>query len=511
MKTRIISIFIILIFAGPDDVRAAVCPTDTIYNYDFSGDSSRKRLTGRTIYQYGPGERVDNFLMQEWDSVKRVFVNLKNVSSTYNSSGFETLKLFENWDKVKNSWVNSGRYLNVYDSKMKVIDYKYYIWNVAGNKWEGATHVINQYDSTGNKTETVTERWDNSKSVWYNYWRETFAYNNAGSRTEYVTYSWPVGSSEWFGEKKYTFDFDDKNLLVAEYGLRWIPAEGSWDTTGKSEYEYNSKGQKIIYTGRMHFSSEWKNFNRSFYSYNIEGLLSETLQETADPNGIDTFMFYSSTINEYDANSNMTSETFSVWNIKSDTYIFRNRILNSYNQYNKQLSYEYQNWDTSSKVWAGQHRYRYYYLNDTNLTATIHDMVSETGKWQNVYLNRYEFSPQGKQIAQDKYSEWDNDRAYFKKHIRDEYLCKKSPDNSRIINREIKTISIYPNPLSGNTITIETKEAGHYLLSDVSGNILLTGYFKTGINELNTLTLCNGIYFIVIEGKAYKLIINHIN
>lgn len=508
MKTKLISAFIILLFTVPSDLRAAVCPTDTIYNYDFSGDSSRKRLTGRTIYQYGPGERVDNFLMQEWDSVKRLFVNFKKAGSTYNSEGYETLKLFENWDKTKNNWVNNARYLNIYDNKMQLIDYKYYFWNAGMNKWEGGTHNIHQYDSAGNKTETITERWNNSISAWYNYWKETFEYDKTGNKTGYTTFSWPSGSSEWLGERKYTYDFDDKNLLVAEYGLRWIPAEGSWDTTGKSEYEYNAKGQKTIYTGRMRFSSGWKNFNRSFYTYNNEGLLSETLQETADPNGIDTFMFYSKTINEYDANSNMTSETFSVWNIKTVTYIFRNRILISYNQSKKQLSYEYQNWDTSSKVWAGQYRYRYYYLNDSYLTATIHDVVSEPGKWLNVYLNRYEFSPEGKQIAQDKYSEWDATKSYFLKHTRDEYLCKNAPGNSQIFAPGIQSILIYPNPITGNNIILEANSAGNFIQTDIQGNIIQKGYLSEGVNVLYTGELKAGIYFLVFDGKAYKLIIN---
>lgn len=446
--------------------------------------------------------------MQEWDSVKRVFVNLKNVTSTYNSAGFETLKLFENWDKTKNSWVNNARYIYAYDNKMLLIDYKFYFWNASLNKWEGATHIINQYDSAGNKTETVTERWDNVKSSWYNYWRETFEYDNARNKTAYSTFSWPSGSSEWVGDKKYIYGFDINNLLIEECALRWIPFEAEWDSTGKSQFVYNFAKQKIKHTGLMHLTNGWKNFSQSFYSYNQEGLLNETIQYSAEPLGIDTFFLIGKIINEYDSFSNLCNETFYNWKASRNDFVYKNRNSYSFNNLNKQASYQYQNWDTITSGWLSMFRYRYYYDADTNLIANMLENPGAAGNWINVFLNRYEYSPEGKQIAQDKYSEWDETKGYFLKHIRDEYLCKKVPDNSNILYRETHTFRIYPNPVSGNTITVEAYAAVKYILTDIQGNILQKGYLTEGLNLLQTGELKAGIYFIVSEGRTFKLIVN---
>jgi hypothetical protein len=71
------------------------------------------------------------------------------------------------------------------------------------------------------------------------------------------------------------------------------------------------------------------------------------------------------------------------------------------------------------------------------------------------------------------------------------------------------TISIYPNPTTGTLyIRSEESEVRNVEIFDVYGRNLSHLTFHTSPVEINISHLANGLYFLKIDGKMYKVIKN---
>ncbi|MBR3710926.1 MAG: leucine-rich repeat domain-containing protein [Bacteroidales bacterium] len=66
---------------------------------------------------------------------------------------------------------------------------------------------------------------------------------------------------------------------------------------------------------------------------------------------------------------------------------------------------------------------------------------------------------------------------------------------------------VYPNPTTG-LITISDTQPGEYRITNTMGQTLMTGHFGGENQQIDVSQLSEGMYFITIDGKTTKLIIN---
>ncbi len=66
---------------------------------------------------------------------------------------------------------------------------------------------------------------------------------------------------------------------------------------------------------------------------------------------------------------------------------------------------------------------------------------------------------------------------------------------------------VYPNPTTG-LITVSDTQPGEYRITNTMGKTLMTGHFGGENQQIDVSQLSEGMYFITIDGKTTKLIIN---
>ena len=64
---------------------------------------------------------------------------------------------------------------------------------------------------------------------------------------------------------------------------------------------------------------------------------------------------------------------------------------------------------------------------------------------------------------------------------------------------------VYPNPISGNILNIDTEEKGSFLIVDIMGKVLLNGAIFKGQNQIAVDNLNAGIYFVKVNNKTIKI------
>jgi hypothetical protein len=77
-----------------------------------------------------------------------------------------------------------------------------------------------------------------------------------------------------------------------------------------------------------------------------------------------------------------------------------------------------------------------------------------------------------------------------------------------IMEEELATIDVYPNPAK-DIVNISNSgiENYEYSITSVTGQIVMTGEVKSGINSLSTEKLSNGMYYLKIGSKDLRKIV----
>jgi len=71
--------------------------------------------------------------------------------------------------------------------------------------------------------------------------------------------------------------------------------------------------------------------------------------------------------------------------------------------------------------------------------------------------------------------------------------------NNTIGIDEIKAtaIQIFPNPAHTSfTMTVTHPSLSHYAMTDIAGNVVMTGTAISGANKIETSTIANGLYIL---------------
>lgn len=253
-------------------------------------------------------------------------------------------------------------------------------------------------------------------------------------------------------------------------------------------------------------TSSWINTSRYKFINDNNGNVLEKLDQKWDNSIAD----WVNDVNEtyiYDANNNPTNYLRRVWENSNNQWENHSQFIATYNSNNQLLEKITQNWDHPNNDWINYSKYIYSY--DLNFKPTVNYeqiWIFDKNEWINNFMFTNEFGSDGDLKAIEYYYHWNFSANYFDFHIRVEYICTHVINGNSNVNNEI--INIYPNPTHSNFLNVILQNKSNFEFINVTGQILIKGIFQSG-NNILTLDqhIPNGLYFLKIDGKSFKVVV----
>ena len=256
------------------------------------------------------------------------------------------------------------------------------------------------------------------------------------------------------GEKqsKYVYQYNAQGKVIEELGYKWD--NFSWKNNILYQYEYDSKGNRVLISCSTFNGSEWKLYWKDVYTYDNSNNWTSTCNYYNNEGEITTQSYY-----EYDSMRNPT---------KYENKELRNGVLtlveqgqNVYSSKNEQTHSDRQLLDENGE-WYYTHYYNYAY--DTKGRQTLYETHNWDADKGELYLYEgryYEYDNQGyRTYYEDKcwngsgYDKIINKFAYNAdgKRIYFEFM----DDQSSYYRHYIEELSYAPDKLSGTSNSVDT-------------------------------------------------------
>jgi hypothetical protein len=108
-------------------------------------------------------------------------------------------------------------------------------------------------------------------------------------------------------------------------------------------------------------------------------------------------------------------------------------------------------------------------------------------------------------VAKDIYY-FDIDSQKYTARDREENHCAQVNVGITEIS-ESNRFTVYPNPVSSNSITINSIEKADYALIDLTGKLLQSGDLNAGENRIDINLISAGVYFVKVGNQTRKIIV----
>jgi len=443
---------------------------------------------------------------------------------TINTLGFSQTDTHKDAKQCLDSVITSGQYGNqkkehfIYDQYgNNITEISYY---QPGTSWVEDFKYEYEYDAQGNKIKEIYSSWNSVEWEWESYRKYEYTYDTKGNQIELIAYY--RGDNNWKNDYKEESTYNKDGHLLFTYSFEW---NNTWKMTSIIEHTYNIDGNLImsIEFKRSDTTATWINFYKEERNYNVnKNQILLTSYYWTDigwiKNERDSFM--------YDFNGNLLTNIHYVW-------IDTNWTENTKYEYeyapdgNKAIFTSY-SWVNAT--WTGDVRYKYAY--DTNKNLIMYRYYSWNGvDWIEIF--KYESSynllySKTDLILPNSYNDMDNKlllevgywwekTGWVANEIITYYWSNK---NVRIGQLQVANygLQVYPNPTTGQ-LTIENGSStgslpGDGTLSvvevyDVVGKLQKVESKKqNGKIEIDISHLANGLYFLQIDNKMFKIIKN---
>ncbi len=310
----------------------------------------------------------------------------------------------------------------------------------------------------------------------------------------------------------------------------------SWQNSSLSIYTYNSNGNlsQTVNQSWNPVTSTWENFTRITNTYNNNNGISEQLTEswngTAWEN--DSRITYT-----YDANNNLTNILDQDWNASTNSW--ENNFQTNFTYSNDKISQAVtQTWNSQTSTWENESRSTYSYTSSCALPLTLLNFTATKGNntvslsWQTANevntshfmiqrsLDATNFTSLGNVTAKgsnatnnygftDDITGINNDKIYYRLQMVDKdgkFTYSKIAVVS--ITLDGKFFVIYPNPVKDQLIltTNSTFSKAEIRINDQNGKLMYKQHLENvqaGMqNMINVSKLVNGVYYLqVITGS----------
>ncbi len=275
---------------------------------------------------------------------------MSNIPSTreynleFTQTGEAVQRLRQRWDENEMEWNNELLVSIEFDDDGNIVKIVEESWDTAWIEWRNVKRTQQEPNDDGQFTQVLEQLWDTASMDWINDNLVLFAYNGNGENTEFNRQIWDVQNSTWIDDFKIT-NIWSNGKLAADLFTKWFPD-----------------------------SMMWIDGNRSFHSYNNEGLKSEISTEIYDP-WQDVWENSSRQTYAYDIENQQVSLEVEVWDNVDSIWLNKDRFLNTYDLEGNNDSTFTQFWQDS--IWVN------FFLTTRQFDSVGHQTHFEVFIWQN--------------------------------------------------------------------------------------------------------------------------------
>ena len=346
--------------------------------------------------------------------------------------------------------------------------------------------------------------------------RYTYEYDEQDRMSSYV-YEQHWSDGHWQFYEKYDFTYDDMDRVIVNHCTSWQGA-GYPDGHDEYRYEYDDEGHLVSkavyfcdldrYYARWQYTydddkmvsqcyqrwfanSYWQNYDLHTYSYNGEQL-SGVLHQKCDV-GSEEWYNYENIVYEYDDSGTTTVITTQTWD---DDWKNNNRTTKTKNENGILIQELYQVWQ--NEAWVDKNLGEYTLDGSGNCIE---------GKWKS-YVNGEWVDSQGNHTL---YVQFNNGESILSDPVIS-FRAKYSHHNATGFDEIYgNSYFVYPNP-ANNILFIETQSIASlpnqtYRITNLVGQIVLSGSINAETQQIDIKELPNGMYFITVGGQTVKFVV----
>jgi hypothetical protein len=351
---------------------------------------------------------------------------------------------------------------------------------------------------------------------------------------EYQPYDAATSSFLQQGRTLYQYNAAKKIILETNQGYS-IPTN-AWSDYYRKYYFYSAGGYLIKDSASNIGTPTWTLGQRNTYIVNGDGnpivIVSEAVntgtntyvlsrRTTTSYNGLqsvaDTIRFYdqptstwtNGAIIEYTRNGfgAVTQKIYNSWNVGIANYYPLIRdiytitgISNVTFQTQEQKSSPSSSWVFKTKA------FQYYdFVNNILLERKDLDFDAVNNSWDTIRRTVYTYNGSIDLVAKDIYY-FDIDSQKYTVRDREEYHCAQINVGITEIS-ETNRFTVYPNPVSSSSITINSIERADYALIDLTGKLLQSGDLNVGENRIPLEPISAGVYFVKVGNQTRKIVV----
>jgi hypothetical protein len=364
---------------------------------------------------------------------------------TYNTSGKVTEKLSYQWSSTLSDWEKKEWTSYLYNSAGKTISTIKQVGSLS-NTWVKSTRYLYTYNGSNNLVENLYQNWNSIAMSWGDNTIELKTYNANNNNATDTLKKWNITTSAWDKRQIVIYTYNAQDILETKLVREFNTTSSLWVDFSRYTYISNlySDVLDVVYQQYATSSSVWLNYTKSEYNFDSRGNLIE--------------------LKKYKTAGGSTS-----WSGAEDTWI--QYVFNSNNQeietFGRSGNYPYSPWISAYRI---------------------------TKEYDN-----------GKVTAVDNYSSFEPMIGSFAAHRRSENQCTLI--NTGINDIESYIFSIYPNPVSSSSITVNSIEKANYSLIDITGKLLQKGDLNEGENRIDINLISAGVYFVRVGNQTRKIIV----
>ncbi len=262
---------------------------------------------------------------------------------------------------------------------------------------------------------------------------------NTGLRNEEVLNIFNIASQNYIPNTKSLFEYNNNGKVTLGIGLQWDGTQ--WRNAIKSETTYNSQNQTIRSSSFYWFANNWFESSRIDYSYNLQGLMTETIRQDTS-NGI--LVLKSRWETTYDNLQRRIQSLSQAWSANNNSWRNTGRTEYFYNGSTTRVDSVY----SYTVVNPGNIWYLYYKTinsygigNKISQSLELYD-IDFNGNFPNYRRNIYGYDNNGNQ-SMSLYQEWVNNE------WKDNSKSNRTFDN---LNRLTESVSQTYNAQQGQLV-----------------------------------------------------------
>ncbi len=369
---------------------------------------------------------------------------------------------------------NVGRRIYTYTADSLVASYEYQPYDAATSSFLQQGRLLYQYNAAKKLVLETNQGYSTATSTWSDYYRKYYFYSAGGylikdSASNRGTPTWTLG-----GRTTYTNNSDGNPIVIVSEGVN----------TGTNTYFLT---------------------RRTTTSYNGLQSVADTIQFYDQP----TSTWSKGIITEYIRNGfgAVTQKVGYVWNAGIANYYPYIRDIYTITGISS-VTFETQEQKSSpSSSWVFKTKAFQYYDFISNALLERKDLYFDAvnNSWDTTKRTVYTYNGSIDLVAKDIYY-FDIDSQKYTARDREENHCAQINVGITEIS-EFNRFTVFPNPVSSGSITINSIEKADYALIDLTGKLLQSGDLSAGENRIPLEPISAGVYFVRVGNQSKKIIL----